>query len=815
MLRELPTPGTSGRPVSIQPGGTPLTIRHLRVTKRLVAAAAAAALSATLLVLPSVPASATATVTATKRHAGIDRYATANALADDPATVTQDKFVLASGENFADGLTASGLAGAMGANLLLTKKDALPASTLATLTKMSGAQSPKYVVIVGGTNVISADIDAGLTAVGFTVSRVAGTNRYTTADAVAAKLKVQNSNTIGLLGGYKTAFLVNGTRFADAVVASGVAYKSKLPIFLTKSNELSAETAAAMKAAGVQQVIILGGAAAVSDDVKASVDAITGVITTTRIGGVGRFETATKFATYMGNITAAYKNSVLLVTGQDFPDALAASQLASDDTATVLPVQDPLPTVVCDWLSANQATVATIETVGGIQAIPASVVTAAKACATIAKPTASILALDGQAGALVTFSAQMIDGVGAGGAEVLTSYTRRNAVGVTETAANVAYTYNTVTKASKATVAFATSLAPGDVVTVLGFKITHITNGTTVATASATVSASTAPPSATITAYPGAAAATDKVWITFSANTDTVTFVDADLVHQPAVLAGAVATFNNCAKVNAALLTFNCDIDTNSVAAGDTVSIIKGGISSSAATPVVNPAAFVGTVTADITPPVLQSARYSISAVGGVQATLTPTAGVSAGSISVTARAATATAGKAGNLWSLQINDVAATSVTVNAVTKLVSLNIDLTTATGITATNALNGNAAFSALFIADVVNAASIANIDVAATALASGTDVVTTVATFSEPLGSAIAADFIFSDTVTGTALNVVDATNDGLLTGIITVNSQSNAIFVSGVSTLTTRVNVLDRNGVAAAAGATLIVPLIKS
>ena len=791
--------------------------------KRIVAAVATAALGTSLLALPSSPIGATATVAATARFAGADRYATTNAVANDPIVTNQTKFVLASGTNFADGLAASALAGALGnASLLLTPPDALPASVLATLTSMSGAQSPKYVVIVGGVNAVSANIAAQLASIGYTVSRVAGTDRYSTADAVAASVKLNNSGAIGTSGGYRTAFLANGKGFADALGASGVAYKLKLPIFLTDGTTLSAGTAAAMTAAGVQQVIVLGGTAAVSDDVKSAVDAVTGVITTSRIGGADRYETATLFASTIGAAEPAFLTRLILVSGTDFPDALAASQLASDDSASIIPVTDPLPASVSAFIAANSATIATIETIGGTAAVSAATVTAAAAAATLAKPTATIVALDGSATATVTFSAPLTDGAGAAGAEVLTSYTRTNAAGVTTYAhtGGVAYTYNATTGVSQAIVTFAAPvLAPNDTIRVLGFSIAHLTNSTTVAGASATVAVDASVPSATLVAYPGAAAATQKVWVTFSANT-LLTSIDGttDLVHTPAVLGATAASFSACARVSTSQ-TYTCNIVGQPVAAGETVTLKAGSISSKATTPVLNAAASA-TATADITPPVLQSARYSTSAVGGVQASLTTSPGTTAGAVTVTARAGTAAAGNAGNAWSLKVTDAegaTATAVSVNSTTKVVTVTANLTpaTITAINVADALNGNAAFSALFIASVAVSADMDGTVTTVAPLTGGTDLMTVVATFSEPLSAAVAGNFSFSNTVTGTALTANAVTNAGLLTGVLTLTAQTADTFVAGVSTITTAVGVTDRSSLAATAGATLTVAMYPS
>ena len=274
----------------------------MRSTKRSFAAVIAAALVASVLALVASPAGALASVSAITRLSGADRYATANKVANPLGTTTNEShFVLVSGQSYADGLSAAALAGALdtdGAAVLLTDPTTLTTSTLTTLAAMSGgvAVGAKYVWIVGGESAVSASVATTVAAAGFVVSRVSGADRYATADAVAAAMKIQNGGNIGTMGGYRTAFLVNGNGFADAMAVSGYSYDAKLPVFMTDGTTLSAGTSAAMAAAKVQKVIVIGGTAAVSDAVKTAALAVSTVSVTTRVSGADRYATATALA---------------------------------------------------------------------------------------------------------------------------------------------------------------------------------------------------------------------------------------------------------------------------------------------------------------------------------------------------------------------------------------------------------------------------------------------------------------------------------------------------------------------------------------
>jgi hypothetical protein len=139
-----------------------LSIRPKRISKRLVATAVAVAVGASTFALSS-PTSA-AQVVEKSRVFGADRYATAAnvALATFPVGGTKH-VILASGEDYADGLVSAGLSsaaknltgGGNGAPVLLTRKDSLPQVTLNAIATLTGGTGSGTVHIVGGTAAVS------------------------------------------------------------------------------------------------------------------------------------------------------------------------------------------------------------------------------------------------------------------------------------------------------------------------------------------------------------------------------------------------------------------------------------------------------------------------------------------------------------------------------------------------------------------------------------------------------------------------------------------------------------------------------------
>lgn len=803
-----------------------------RASKRSVAAVMATAMLAALLAVVT-PAGATPTVSATTRISGDDRYATANKVANTPATTTQTKFVIASGESFADGLAASALAGAQGANLLLTDGgDSVPTAVLTQLTTMTAgvaAGTAINIAIIGGTAAVPAGQSTQLAASGYTVARHSGDDRYATADAVAAQVKVQNGGNIGTFGAYRTAFLAVGTNFADAISASGYAYYGKHPIYLTDGTTLSAGTSAAMKAQKVQHVIILGGTAAISDAVATDALGVSTVVSTQRVDGTDRYDTAAKLATVYKNVVSTFRNSVVLVSGTTFADGIAASQYASDETSVILPVTDPMPAAISSYLTTNNGLVSTIATVGGLSAVSAATVTAAKTAATVPALSGTITAKDGSLTYTVTFS----DGVDATTRVQTSCYSANNILGTAVTVSSVAY--SAVLKT--ATVTLASALAAGTVVRVNGACVLDDTvAGLYVGAASATVVKDTSAPTATITAVPKdvSAHAAHAIVITFSTNTKMSTFAAADITIIPAVLGATAATVDNCAAFGT--WTQECDLSGGGtdLSAGDTIKIAAAKFTSNATTP-VNNAAVTGTVTADIVAPKLNSVSYTVSSthLTAVQADLAlwgdsfaAQGAFTTQDITITAKGSGAAGGASGNSWSTSLVAGLAEGVVVSTLNKTIAITVIAGTSTSATIANTLNNNAAFIAVASASGTQTTAMVGAEITertagvTAALAklgggNGTDGksrLTMTATFSEPLTVAAAANFTSSLGTCTEAVTANAVTNAGLNTGVITVTCEPTTNPVSGVATLTAATAIKDyaQNAVSAAASANVVV-----
>ncbi len=155
------------------------------------------------------------------------------------------------------------------------------------------------------------------------------------------------------------AVVASARSFPDALVGTPLAVDRRAPMLLTEPGELHP-----MVATELQRILepgmtvyVLGGTAAVDPAVADAIDALG--FDVVRLFGLNRHETAVAVADELGDV-----DHVLVATGQNFPDALAAgAAAASVDGAVLLTADDVMPAVTADALAARPA--ATTWAVGG------------------------------------------------------------------------------------------------------------------------------------------------------------------------------------------------------------------------------------------------------------------------------------------------------------------------------------------------------------------------------------------------------------------------------------------------------------------
>ena len=205
------------------------------------------------------------------------------------------------------------------------------------------------------------------------VNRIEGATRYHTAGEIA---KAHNACPDSVV-------VVSGTNFPDALAAS---FLGK-PILLVEPNAVPQATKDALTALGAKNVTVVGGTTAVSSgvfltlqglDEGACGDPASGKLNVNRIAGATRYSTALAVATSaaagtmdegLGGACNAVKTA-LVVSGENFPDALAAGTLASNGVNTgVCGNGDGIPLVLTTPGALSPEAAEAINTMGATQVI--------------------------------------------------------------------------------------------------------------------------------------------------------------------------------------------------------------------------------------------------------------------------------------------------------------------------------------------------------------------------------------------------------------------------------------------------------------
>ncbi|HGL4361980.1 TPA: cell wall-binding repeat-containing protein [Clostridioides difficile] len=228
---------------------------------------------------------------------GADKYETAGIIADKQSYTTA--ILINADSTMADGLSASGLAGATNAPILLTKKNNIPSATLKRLEKA------KKVYIIGGENSIDKYTETVLKGKGIEIKRLQGSDRIKTSYNVAKEINSINKvNKVILTNAFKGE--------PDAMSIASVAVRDKAPIVLTDGKSVPFNTT------GIESYII-GGTSSMSDSLVNDTNSI-------RLGGVDRYDTNKKIVNKFYNGAKEF----YIASGTDLAYALVGSTIAKN-----------------------------------------------------------------------------------------------------------------------------------------------------------------------------------------------------------------------------------------------------------------------------------------------------------------------------------------------------------------------------------------------------------------------------------------------------------------------------------------------------
>lgn len=257
-----------------------------------------------MIIVMLLPLTATADKVYIERCAGKNRYDTAVTISQSEFSASEN-VVLASGENFADALAGGQLAVVLNAPILLTPAKSLDDGVKAEIGRLNS----KKVFILGGKKTVSEDVENQVKTI-CEVERISGNNRIETALKI-----IEKARSFGITNDtiYSDAY-----NFPDALAAGTLVAADNYSLALSEKNELPN--------LAVGRELVLGGTSSLPlPNYKGE-----------RLAGENRYETALKLATYTYPGASFTSETVVLVDGTNYPDALSAISVAKHNNAPIL-----------------------------------------------------------------------------------------------------------------------------------------------------------------------------------------------------------------------------------------------------------------------------------------------------------------------------------------------------------------------------------------------------------------------------------------------------------------------------------------------
>ena len=310
------------------------------------------------------------------RLAGEDAVQTASIIASE-AFGDSTWAILARDDDFADAMSATGLAGALNAPIVLTDRHGLSSEAATTLSEL-GVEN---VYIIGGQGAMPGAFESQLRAIGVShAERIFGNEAYDTSAVCADRIaKLDNA--------CDYAIVAYGQNFQDALSMSNFAYKYHVPIFLqtygsnSSYRHLTDDALAMLNGTGAYaqaKVFVAGGAGAVSQDsAEHALDG--GLRGGQRLWGDSGYDTSEAIAEFMTDQHLLSAGTICLASGALKPggsDALAGAALAGKAGGIMLltngnaDIESTDTTTVDGFLTANASVAENVFILGGTYVMP-------------------------------------------------------------------------------------------------------------------------------------------------------------------------------------------------------------------------------------------------------------------------------------------------------------------------------------------------------------------------------------------------------------------------------------------------------------
>ncbi len=284
------------------------------------------------------------------RISGKTRYETSMAIAEEMGD-SFSSIVVACGTDFPDALSGNYLAVRRDAPLLtVSPKTETMVSDF--IQKHLAADGTVY--LLGGDAVLSESFETTLLEEDIRVLRLSGKTRYDTNLKILEEADADPSEDL---------LVCSGKNYPDALSAVSL----ERPILLVNGMKLT-ETQKGYLSSRTGKTILIGGTGAISEEIEEQIRTIAGDERVSRISGKDRYETSMLLL----NAFPQESGSLVLVTGENFPDGLSAGPYAAKNQANIVLTKDGNShiTEIEDHILEND--IRNVTVIGGEGALPGS-----------------------------------------------------------------------------------------------------------------------------------------------------------------------------------------------------------------------------------------------------------------------------------------------------------------------------------------------------------------------------------------------------------------------------------------------------------
>ncbi|ANF32421.1 hypothetical protein A0130_12710 [Leifsonia xyli] len=225
------------------------------------------------------------------------------------------------------------------ANVINTPATVIAGATAPTYTT-DLSQAGRGIFAIVTTRVPGYTIEQATDPVQVSFTLPGGWTRVAAADRFATSVAASQAAFPDSAAGVPVAYIASGVAFPDALSAGAAAAKQHGTLLLTQPGALDPNVAAELVRLHPTRIIVVGGVQALSDAVVAALQGLPFAPQVKRIGGSDRFEVSRAIVddAFGGSVPDLY-----LVTGNAFPDALAAAAAGAQTGRPVLLVNGWLP----------------------------------------------------------------------------------------------------------------------------------------------------------------------------------------------------------------------------------------------------------------------------------------------------------------------------------------------------------------------------------------------------------------------------------------------------------------------------------------